>query len=88
MIREVATDDIEELGRLIAALPPAPQGWVRAAQELPRTRRGLDQLLARAEADAELRARLVADLESALSEAGIEPTRRTIADVRGRLRRS
>ena len=84
----MATDDIEELGRLIAALPPVPEGWARAAQELPRTRRGLDELIARAEADGELRARLIADLESALSEAGIEPTRQTIADVRGRLRRS
>ena len=84
----MATDDIEEIGRLIAALPPVPTGWVKAAQELPRSRRELDQLIARAEADADLKARLVLDLESALSEAGIEPTRRTIADVRGRLRRS
>jgi hypothetical protein len=84
----MATDDIEELGRLLAALPPVPEGWAKAAQELPRTRRELDQLIARAEADADLKARLVLDLESALSEAGIEPTRRTIADVRGRLRRS
>ena len=84
----MATNDIEELGRLIAALPPAPQGWVRAAQELPRVRRGLDDLLVRAEADAELRSKLIADLESTLSEAGIEPTRRVVADVRDRLQSS
>jgi hypothetical protein len=84
----MATSDIEELGRLIAALPPAPEGWVRAAQELPRLRRGLDDLIGRAQSDAELRARLVADLESTLSEAGIEPTRQILADARARLRSS
>jgi hypothetical protein len=79
------THDIEQLGRLIAALPPAPTGWVRAAQELPRARRELDDLIVRAQADAELRSRLLADLESTLSEAGIEPTRRIVADARARL---
>jgi hypothetical protein len=82
----MATTDIEELGRLIAALPPAPEGWVAAAQELPQVRRGLDNLLARAEADSVLRNRLVADLESTLADAGIEPTRHVLADVRERLR--
>jgi hypothetical protein len=84
----MAMENIEELGRLISALPPAPQGWVQAAQELPRVRRGLDDLLRRAEADAELRSRLIADLESTLSDAGIEPTRRIVADARDRLRSS
>ena len=84
----MATDDIEELGRLLAALPPAPQGWVRAAQELPQVRRELDGLLARAEADAELRSKLLADLEATLSEAGIEPTRQIVADARDRLHSS
>jgi hypothetical protein len=79
------TRDIEQLSRLIAALPPVPQGWVRAAQELPRARRELDDLIVRAQADAELRTRLLADLESTLSEAGIEPTRRIVADARARL---
>jgi hypothetical protein len=79
------THDIEQLGRLIAALPPAPAGWVKAAQELPLARRELDDLIVRAQADAHLRARLLADLESTLSEAGIEPTRRIVADARTRL---
>jgi hypothetical protein len=82
----MATTDIEELGRLIAALPPTPEGWVRAAQELPQVRRGLDELLGRAEADAALRSKLIADLESTLAAAGIEPTRQVLADVRERLR--
>ena len=84
----MATDHIEELGRLLAALPPAPQGWVRAAQELPRARRGLDELLVRAEANASLRARLIADLEATLSDAEIEPTRQIVADARHRLQSS
>ena len=82
----MAKTDIEELGRLLAALPPTPRGWVRAAQELPQVRRGLDDLLARAEAGAALRETLLAGLESAVADAGIEPTRHVLADVRERLR--
>jgi regulator of protease activity HflC (stomatin/prohibitin superfamily) len=66
--------DEERLGRLIRALPPAPEGWVRAAQELPLARAELDQIVARAEADAEFQARLVADLEDALAADGYEPS--------------
>jgi hypothetical protein len=84
----MTTDHVEEIGRLIAALPPPPPGWVAAAQQLPRARRTLDDLVQRASADAELRSRLVADLESALSEAGIEPTRHIVAVARDRLRSS
>jgi hypothetical protein len=62
--------DEERLARLIRALPPAPMGWVRAAQELPLARAGLDEIVARAEADADFRARLVADLEAALEAEG------------------
>jgi hypothetical protein len=80
------TDDIEQLGRLLAALPPAPQGWVAAAQQLPRVGEELDALVTRAQADAELRSKLVADLEAALNDAGIVPTRRIVAEARDRLR--
>jgi hypothetical protein len=66
--------DEERLARLIRALPPAPEGWVRAAQELPLARAELDQIVTRAEADAEFRARLVADLEAALAASGYEPS--------------
>ena len=62
----------ESLARLIRALPPAPVAWVRAAQELPLAKAGLDEIVARAEADAEFRARLVADLEAALAAEGYE----------------
>jgi hypothetical protein len=77
--------DIEQLAHLIGALPPAPEGWVAAAQELPRMRASLDDLIAKAKSDAELRARLVADLESALAESGISPTPRILAEARSRL---
>ena len=58
----------DELGRLIAALPPAPTGWVRAAQELPAARRAIEGMISRAEADAAYRRRVLSDLESALVE--------------------
>jgi hypothetical protein len=77
--------DTDEIARLLAALPPAPRGWVAAAQQLPRTRAALDSLLERAAADAELRARLVADLEAALAEAGIVPTPSFVELARERL---
>jgi hypothetical protein len=64
--------DEERLARLIRALPPAPEGWVRAAQELPLARAELDEIVARAEADAEFRQRLVAGLEAALEAEGYE----------------
>ena len=44
-----------------------------AAQQLPQARAAFDSLLARAAADAELRARLVADLEAALRRRGSRP---------------
>jgi hypothetical protein len=64
--------DEERLARLIRALPPAPEAWVRAAQELPLAQTELDQIVARAEADLEFRARLIADLEAALEAEGFE----------------
>jgi hypothetical protein len=66
--------DSERLGDLIGALPVAPQGWIQAAKELPQARRGIDHLIARAEADAEFRARVLADLESTLAAEGVEPS--------------
>jgi hypothetical protein len=55
--------DEERIAELLRLLPPAPRGWVRAAQELPLARLGLDAIVRRAEEDAAFRARLVADLE-------------------------
>ena len=63
----------ERLGELLELYRPAPEGWVRAAQELPAARLQLDEIVARAEADAAFRESLVADLEAALAAAGYEP---------------
>jgi hypothetical protein len=63
-------------------LPPATEAWVRAAQELPVARRGLDELVARAEADAAFRVQVLADLEQALQAEGIEPEPRVVEKVR------
>jgi hypothetical protein len=78
--------DEERLARLIRALPPAPEGWVRAAQELPLVRTELDTIVARAEADAEFRARLVADLEAALEAEGYERDPAVVEALRRRLK--
>ena len=78
----MSTYDEERLARLIGMLPPAPEAWVRAAQELPAARRGLDQLVARAEADAAFRATVLADLESALETEGVEPEPRAVEELR------
>jgi hypothetical protein len=82
----VDTSDIGEIARLIAALPPAPEGWVTAAQELPDASRALDFLIERAAADADLKRRLIADLESALAESGVTPTPQILDAARERLR--
>ena len=74
--------DEERIARLLKALPPAPEAWVHAAQELPRSRQGLDEIVARAEADARFRAALIADLESALATEGFEPDQRTLEQLR------
>jgi hypothetical protein len=77
--------DEERLAELIASLPPAPEGWVQAAQELPSARRELDELVARACADAEFRKILIADLEAALKASGHEPNPVLVAALRARL---
>ena len=65
----MTTYDEERLGELLRLLPPAPPGWVEAAQELPRARADLDALIARAEADAAFRQALVDDVIDRLDEA-------------------
>lgn len=74
--------DEERLGELLSLLPPAPAGWVQAAQELPAARLGLDEIVERARADAEFRVLLIADLEAALAEVGLEPTAELVDAVR------
>jgi hypothetical protein len=79
--------DEERLAELLRSLPPAPEAWITAAQELPLARRGLDEIVARAEADAAFRAALIADLEAALAQEGYEPSRELLDRLRERLAR-
>jgi hypothetical protein len=73
------------IASLLRELPRPPEAWIRAAQELPAARAALDELVARAEADARLREEVLADLEGALRREGVEPDRRTVAALRARL---
>jgi hypothetical protein len=77
--------DEEKIAQLIKALPPAPEAWVTAAQELPLARRQLDDIVARAEADLEFRRALIADLEDALRDEGYEPEELPLEELRRRL---
>jgi hypothetical protein len=79
--------DEERLGLLLAALPPAPTGWVQAAQELPSARGELDEIVARAEADRAFREALIADLEAALAQEGYEPAPSVLEKLRRRYSR-
>jgi regulator of protease activity HflC (stomatin/prohibitin superfamily) len=79
--------DEERIGYLLRVLRPVPQGWVQAAQELPAARRAMDEIVARAEADAEFQAALVADLEAALVREGYEPSRPLLTELRRRYAR-
>jgi hypothetical protein len=77
--------DEERIATLLRLLQPPPQGWVEAAQELPLARAAIDTIVARAKADAAFKARLVADLEAAVREAGFEATPSVLASLRLRL---
>lgn len=79
------TYDEETLAVLLRTLPAAPPAWVKAAQEIPLARKGLDDIVERAEADQAFREALIADLESALEGAGYEPDPALSEAVRARL---
>jgi hypothetical protein len=74
----------ERIGLLLRLLRPAPRGWVQAAQELPAARQAMDEIVARAEADADFQAALIADLEAALAQEGYEPSRPLLDELRKR----
>lgn len=77
--------DEQRLAELIRALPPAPEAWVEAAQEIPLARETLDGIVAKAEADIAFRDALVADLEAALRLEGYEPDTIPLDELRRRL---
>lgn len=82
MSTEMNAYDEERIAGLLRLLPPAPQGWVQAAQELPAARAALDELVVRAEQDATFRLHLLADLERAVAEAGYEPSPFVVSRLR------
>ena len=63
--------DEEKLGEFLSALPPAPEAWVKAAQDLPVMRRGLDDIVERAESDEDYRRRVIEDPATVLEEADV-----------------
>jgi hypothetical protein len=77
--------DEERIAKLLRLLRPAPPGWVQAAQALPAAREALGGLVARAEADAEFRVRVVTDLEAALEAEGIPATPSVVAALKARV---
>jgi hypothetical protein len=81
----MAEYDEETLAALLRTLPAPPQAWVKAAQEIPLARRGLDDIVERARADQAFREALIADLERAIEGAGYEPDPALAEAVRERL---
>jgi hypothetical protein len=79
------TYDEETLADLLRTLPAPPQAWVKAAQEIPLARKGLDDIVERARADQAFRDALIADLETALERAGYETDPALAEAVRERL---
>jgi hypothetical protein len=77
--------DEERVAELLRTLPPAPESWVKAAQELPRARAEINEIAARVEADKEFRAAVTADLEAALASAGYDLDPSMLPALRARL---
>lgn len=77
--------DEERLGELLSSLPPAPEAWVKAAQNLPLARKGVDEIVERAEEDEEYRRRVVEDPKAALEEADVVAHMDAIEILRRRL---
>ncbi len=82
LMGEMNAYDDEQIARLLRLLPPAPEAWVRAAQELPAARAALDDLVVRAEEDAAFRRELELDLERAVAAAGYEPSPFVVSRLR------
>lgn len=74
--------DEEKIAALLSDLRSPPRAWIEAAKELPQARAEVDVIAARAELDAEYRARVLEDLERALREAGHEPAPHMVAALR------
>ena len=84
-MNRISDNDEERVAKLLALLQPAPDAWVRAAQELPRARRELDEIVALAQVDQSFRDAVLADLETALQERGYEIEPNLLPELRQRL---
>jgi hypothetical protein len=81
----MSAHDEERIANLLRLLRPAPEAWVRAAQELPLALRGLDDIVERARADERFRRALIADLEAGLAAEGFEPDPQVVDALRRRI---
>jgi hypothetical protein len=81
----MSAHDEERIANFLRLLRPAPEAWVRAAQELPLALRGLDDIVERARADDRFRRALIADLEAALAAEGYERDPTLVEALRRRL---
>ncbi len=81
----MATYDEEKLGEILGALPPAPEAWLRAAQDLPLMRQGLAEIVQRADADKEYRRRVIENPEAVLEEADVVAHADAVEILRRRL---
>jgi hypothetical protein len=77
--------DEERIGELLAALQPAPDAWLAAAEEIPRTRRELTDIMRRLDADEEFRRAVQADITTALGHFGYVPDPQSVEALRRRL---
>jgi len=74
----------ERLAELLALLKAPPVGWIEAAAQLPRLRAVLDDIVARAEADAGLPAARTPALGGPPAGGGAEPSPRVVEELRKR----
>ena len=75
----------ERLGEILSGLPPAPEAWVAAAQDIPGAQERIDGIVERADADEAFRRRVIEDPETALEEADVVAHSETIEILRRRL---
>jgi hypothetical protein len=80
--------DEESIAALLSALPPAPEAWVQAAEQLPAARLELERLVELARLDHELAEALRENLEAALAERSIALPAALQRELRERLERS
>jgi len=81
----MAAYDEQKLGDLLSALPPAPQAWVKAAQELPFMQQGLNEIIERAAGDEDYRRRVIEDPRAVLEEADVVAHAENVEILRKRL---